>query len=161
MKRFFIVMVYINSYSTFWKEKELLYFVLALALMGQSVDSTDVSILAAFRGFSSHDGFLRVAVFDSPEFWPEDKDNALLALTFPVDGDVVTIDLSELSPGYYAIAAFHDKDGDAVFDRGLFGVPKERYGFSNGARSSTGPPDYEDALFLVTDEPLELEIVLE
>lgn len=133
----------------------------SLMIAVQAADPTGGTVLVSFEGFSSPGGFVRLAVFDSPEFWPEDKDNAVLALTSEVDGDEVTVDISDLEPGYYAIAAFHDRDGDAVFDRGLFGIPTERFGFSNNARSSTGPPDFEDALFLVTGEPMEIGIILE
>lgn len=129
-------------------------------LTAQPADSSGVSVQVNLFGFDSWNGYVRLAVFDSIEFWPEDKDNAVLALTAPINGDTVVMDISALEPGAYAIAAFHDEDGDAVFDRGLFGVPTEDYGFSNNARSSTGPPDYQDALFIITGNTLVLNINL-
>lgn len=136
----------------------LIYF-LALVLVGQPADSTE-GIVVTFEGFDSFSGFVRVAVFDSPEFWPEDKDSAALAISSPVEGEMVTVEITSLPPGSYSIAAFHDRDGDEVLDKGLFGVPTERYGFSNNVRGSTGPPDYEDALFQFTGESIEMSILL-
>ena len=130
-------------------------------LAAQSEYPSGVSLTVNLYGFSSWNGLVRLALFDSSEYWPEDKDNAVLALSAPIEGDTVVIEISALAPGEYAIAAFHDEDGDAVFDRGLFGVPTERYGFSNNARGSTGPPDYEDALFTVAGDSLVISIDLD
>jgi len=129
-------------------------------LTGQNPTSSVVSLTVNITGFESWNGYLRLAVFDSSEFWPEDKDNAVIALSVPILTDTVTIEIQELEHGEYAIAAFHDEDGDAVFDRGLFSIPTERYGFSNNARSSSGPPDYQDATIFVNGDPLTVNINL-
>jgi len=34
-------------------------------------------------------------------------------------------------------------------DNNFFGVPKEQYGFSNNARALFGPPDFENAAFVL------------
>jgi len=139
----------------------VLYLLMASLLIGQPADSTESPVLVRLEGFSSRDGYVRLAIFDSRDFWPEDIDNAVLRLTSIIEGDTVTMDISELPPGSYAMAAFHDEDGDAVFDRGLFGVPTEDYGFSNNVRSSTGPPDFQDALVSIEGDSLVLHITLE
>lgn len=56
----------------------------------------------------------------------------------------------QVPPGNYAIAAYHDENGDGRLDRNGVGIPTEPYGFSNdvgrvapptfaGARVSVGP----------------------
>jgi uncharacterized protein (DUF2141 family) len=34
-------------------------------------------------------------------------------------------------------------------DNNFFGIPKEQYGFSNNARALFGPPNFEDASFVL------------
>lgn len=49
----------------------------------------------------------------------------------------------------YAVAAFHDENGNDDLDRGLFGIPTEGTGASNDARAFMGPPRYQDARFVL------------
>lgn len=51
-----------------------------------------------------------------------------------------------LPPGSYAIAQYHDENGDHNFNRTLF-VPKEGFGFSNDAPTSVGLPSLDQARF--------------
>ncbi|SFN67380.1 DUF2141 domain-containing protein [Sphingomonas sp. OK281] len=47
-----------------------------------------------------------------------------------------------MKPGHYAIAQYHDENGDHKFNRTLF-VPKEGFGFSNDAPTSIGLPSFD------------------
>ena len=55
----------------------------------------------------------------------------------------------DLAPGTYAVAVYHDENGNGEFDQGLFGIPLEGYAFSMGARAFFGPPSFERAAFAV------------
>ena len=57
----------------------------------------------------------------------------------------VTFLFTGLPPGRYAIASFHDENGNGDFDRTLLGLPKEGLGFSNGAWINFGPPAFDEA----------------
>jgi uncharacterized protein (DUF2141 family) len=59
-----------------------------------------------------------------------------------------------LPPGEYAVAAFHDENGNDDLDQGAFGVPTEGTGASNDARGFMGPPPYEGARFQLTGAPV-------
>jgi uncharacterized protein (DUF2141 family) len=52
----------------------------------------------------------------------------------------------------YAIAAYHDANGNEKLDKNFFGVPKEGYGFSNNARGTFGPPSFEKVAFQLISE---------
>jgi uncharacterized protein (DUF2141 family) len=55
-----------------------------------------------------------------------------------------------LNPGQYALRVFQDENDNLKLDRLLFGgPPTERYGFSNNARGTFGPPDLSTQLFSV------------
>ena len=46
------------------------------------------------------------------------------------------------APGTYAIAVYHDINGNEKFDRSMLGLPKEAYGFSNNASTFFGLPSF-------------------
>ncbi len=49
--------------------------------------------------------------------------------------------------GRYALAFYHDEDGDGRFNRNLVGLPTEGYGFSRDAPATFGLPDFADVVF--------------
>ncbi|WP_338661210.1 DUF2141 domain-containing protein [Pararoseomonas sp. SCSIO 73927] len=53
------------------------------------------------------------------------------------------------APGTYAIAVYHDENGDHDFNRTLIGMPAEGYGFSNDAPTATGLPSFSAVRFSV------------
>jgi uncharacterized protein (DUF2141 family) len=59
----------------------------------------------------------------------------------------LTVHFRDLPPGKYAAVAFQDFNGNGKLDKNFLGIPKEPYGFSNGARGSTGPPTFTAASF--------------
>lgn len=67
----------------------------------------------------------------------------------------------ELESGRYAVAAYQDRNGSGSLDRNFFGVPSEPYGFSRGARGTMGPPGFDDAMFRLGTEPVEIHVPLE
>ena len=52
-------------------------------------------------------------------------------------------------PGSYAVAVYHDKDGDRDFDRTLVGMPAEGFGFSNDPETKVGLPPLSAVRFRV------------
>jgi uncharacterized protein (DUF2141 family) len=52
-------------------------------------------------------------------------------------------------PGSYAVAVYHDQDGDRDFDRTLVGLPAEGFGFSNDPDTNIGLPPLSAVRFRV------------
>ena len=53
--------------------------------------------------------------------------------------------VENLQPGTYAVAVYHDLNGNGELDRTTLGPPDEPYGFSNDARGTFGPPKFDKA----------------
>lgn len=51
-----------------------------------------------------------------------------------------------LPPGHYAVATYHDENGDHDFNRTLFTI-KEGFGFSNDASTTLGLPKFSSTRF--------------
>lgn len=54
-----------------------------------------------------------------------------------------------LPPGHYAVATYHDENGDHDFNRTLFAI-KEGFGFSNDASTTLGLPSFKNVRFPVS-----------
>nr|WP_286207644.1 DUF2141 domain-containing protein [Hephaestia sp. MAHUQ-44] len=53
-----------------------------------------------------------------------------------------------VTPGHYAVAIYHDENGDRTFNRTLT-TPKEGFGFSNDAPTTLGLPSFAKVRFAV------------
>jgi uncharacterized protein (DUF2141 family) len=63
---------------------------------------------------------------------------------------VVEMRVRNVKPGSYAIAVFHDTNGNGKLDRSFIGLPSEPYGFSNDV-GRRGPPNFEAARIVVKE----------
>lgn len=68
----------------------------------------------------------------------------------PAKAGVLRFVFRGLAPGRYAVAAYHDVNGNGRLDRQTFGLPAEPYGFSNDV-GRIAPPSFERALVDVAD----------
>lgn len=99
-------------------------------------------------GLNSDKGNLMVGVYNK-------KDNFLKK---QFKGDLVKIKdkksvviFKDLPKGEYAVSFVHDENNNKKMDTNFFGIPKEDYGCSNNATGFMGPPKYNDAKFLLSE----------
>lgn len=72
----------------------------------------------------------------------------------------VTVTVPDVPPGRYAVQIYHDENGDGKLARGMFGMPKEGYGFSNDIQPKFGPPRFSGAAVELNDRPRKLAITM-
>jgi uncharacterized protein (DUF2141 family) len=91
---------------------------------------------------------IRIAVYsaNAPEQFPSEE-KFYRGIVYEATDDRLTVLLSDLPLGKYAVAAFVDNNRNGKQDKNLLGVPKEIYGFSNDARRMFGTPDFAAAAF--------------
>lgn len=65
-----------------------------------------------------------------------------------------------LAPGTYAIAVYHDENGDKDFNRNLVGVPVEGFGFSNDAPTHFSLPAFDRVRFSLPPDGRTLKITM-
>jgi uncharacterized protein (DUF2141 family) len=125
------------------RKRHLLLLLLAAAACGsRGVQAADLTV--EVRGAQSDKGRVMVGLFTDPQTFP--KQYIRYSVADPVRASV-TVVFKDLPAGDYAVSAFHDENRNKVLDRGMYGIPKERYGFSNNARGDRGPPEFRDAKF--------------
>lgn len=91
-------------------------------------------------------GNLAIAIYDSAEALRQSR-NPVATRVVPASGGAVSVSMSGLAPGRYAVAVFHDADGNGELTLWPIGLPREAYGFSRNARGRFGPPPFEAAAF--------------
>ena len=87
-------------------------------------------------------------IYNKEESYPK---QAFKYETAPVDSLVKHVTLI-LPEGQYVISLFHDANGNKKLDQGEYGIPLEKYGFSNNARGQMGLPAFKDAAFLLKSD---------
>ncbi len=89
------------------------------------------------------------SIWRGPEGYPtERRTNVGQALDRTIVNRRAVCVFDDVTPGEYALAAFHDENANNDLDRNFLGIPSEGTGASNDAHNMFGPPSYDDARFL-------------
>lgn len=99
-------------------------------------------------GVPSDKGKIMIGVYNKKEGFRDEK-HTYKNLTVNAVKGTMTVYIPDLPNGNYAIAVFHDANENGKLDKNFLGVPTEKYGFSNNAMGSFGPPDFEDCVVKV------------
>lgn len=110
-------------------------------------------------GLESDKGDVHIALYDKPEVFPK-SDGMLAERQISITDRKASLVFADLEPGVYAIAVYHDENGNNDFDQGFLGIPLEDYGFSNNATVFFGPPTFDEAAFRVEDPATRISIDL-
>jgi len=64
------------------------------------------------------------------------------------------------APGYYALAIYHDENGNRAFDRTIVGLPAEGFAFSNDPPTPTALPPFKAVRFKAGDGETKIKVKL-
>ncbi len=106
-----------------------------------------LTLTVRIQGIKILKGVVRVALFDKASGFPNGKNAAIQNQVADANDNILTVTFANLKPGKYALAVQHDLNKDGKLNRNALGIPTERYGFSNNARSAFSPPSFEEAAF--------------
>jgi uncharacterized protein (DUF2141 family) len=85
-------------------------------------------VIVEVTGVRSSEGVVRVDVCTPATFLKTICSPSGLA---PAVEGTTTITVEHVPPGVYAVQAYHDRNDNDRLDRGMFGIPREDFGFSN------------------------------
>lgn len=110
-------------------------------------------------GVMSSEGFICVALYTEEsgflKFGHVYRDQAA-----PAIAGTTAILMEDLPAGQYAIAIFHDKNGDEQLDTNWLGIPKEPLGFSNARMRTFGPPSFQECVVSLEKDAI-IKVLLE
>ncbi|MBT4641883.1 MAG: DUF2141 domain-containing protein [Deltaproteobacteria bacterium] len=120
---------------------------------------TAAEVSFVIKNLKNDEGSIRIAIYNSAEsFLKPGKTVSTCSGKIPLNKKEARV-VCELKSGTYVAAVFHDENGNGQLDTNFIKLPQEGYGFSNNAKGSLGPPEYEDATFSVAGD-MEYEITL-
>jgi len=96
-------------------------------------------------GFQNDRGFAKIGLCNSRDSFQLSEERAIINTTVRIDAGKAAHIFRNVPFGTYAITVYHDENGNGQLDKGLFGRPVERYGFSNNAREKFSRPEFEKA----------------
>lgn len=130
--------------------KLILRIMIAIIFLSTAAFAQEGKIKLKITGMEEVIGHISIGLFNSPEHFPK-KSEGSLGAHIEVKDSMVEYVFTNLEPGDYAIAIYHDENSNGELDRNWIGFPNEDYVFSNYATGSFGPPSFEDAKFSLID----------
>lgn len=109
------------------------------------------SLAIEVTGIDDTKGKLYVALYDSKVPFLSDK--AISGKIVEITDNVMNIEFSDIEEGEYAIAMFYDENDNGILDLGEFGIPMEKYGFSNNVDPAKlfRAPKFDECQFTIKE----------
>lgn len=106
----------------------------------------EVRLELTVTAVASNLGNVTVVVYDDPGTFLQ-RGGRLFKVRLPVVSGSASACLGLPRPGTYAVAVYHDADGDGKFGRNWIGLPTEGWGFSTNPPRSYGVPTFTEVAF--------------
>lgn len=145
-------MIHLNRPAR-WMTRHLLSLTLACLTLPAAAADLQLNV----GPLASAQGSLMVALYNSAASF---RKEAVQQQKITAVAGRITVKFSDLAPGDYAVALFHDTNDNGKLDSNLFGIPQEPYGFSRIDRPLMGAPGWDDVRFSVPTQGSTLDISL-
>lgn len=116
------------------------------------------SIFVSVVNLRNDEGTVAAALYNSEKGFPEDSTAVFRSAHGQPSGGRAAVVFTGIPYGYYAIAVLHDENMNGRMDKGIFGIPKEGYGFSNNVTGFMRAPSFEKAGFMCDRDSVVLTI---
>ena len=120
-----------------------------LVSTGHALAQLKGNLIVGVSGLTNQQGLLCMKVFGGSQGFPDGDAKAVKQECVKITGNSMQFKYSGLPSGSYAIAVYHDANGDRKLNRNSAGMPTEGYGFSNNPVVKAGPPKFGQAVFLI------------
>jgi uncharacterized protein (DUF2141 family) len=111
-------------------------------------------------GLQNQKGQICYSLFASGRGFPSSKQRAKQSGCVKIKSYPLQVAFKNLEAGNYALAVFHDLNGDGILNQNQFGIPTEKFGFSQNPTVLTGPPKFAEAAFIVTGTETKIDVQL-
>ena len=122
-----------------------LFFLAFLSILNfKNVQSGD--LILKIKNFDNQSGLIHIAIYNEQEKFPK-KEGKLLGFKEKISKIIENnYEINNLKEGIYAVAIFHDENSNDKFDS-FFGIPNEKYGFSNNPSIFLSAPKFDQSSF--------------
>ncbi len=135
------------------------YLIVLLSMVFLAATTSDSYALSIeISGHTKIQGNMFIGLYRKNDAFPE-KSGTYKNTIQKVSNTKLTYTFYALPKDTYAIAVFHDQNGNGILDKNLVGVPVERYGFSNNVRGVFSAPSFKEASIKL-DENISMKIFI-
>jgi uncharacterized protein (DUF2141 family) len=131
----------------------------ALVLAPQARAEEAGTLTIKIERVSKNRGNIRVALYNGANWGGQNGKPTTGAVVPAIPGETV-VTLTGIAPGIYAIKTFQDENKNEKMDFDWFGIPIERFGFSNDAKPKFRQPSFDQAKFEIKPGANETSITL-
>ncbi len=111
-------------------------------LFGLSQNKLSIEVL----GVPNSDGNINVALYNTSDGFLK-SEQAVMGKSVRAKEGKTSLYIEDVPDGEFAIALYHDENGNNELDTNFFGIPKETVGFSNAKMKTFGPPKFAECAF--------------
>jgi uncharacterized protein (DUF2141 family) len=123
-------------------------------------ETARASVLVRVNGVRSSQGWVVAVLYgDQPEDFLK-KGKRLARLRVEARKGQVELCLPAPGPGVYAVAVYHDENGDTKLGRSWLGLPTEGYGLSNNPPPAWRWPRHSEAAFKLPGDRVVVDVDL-
>ena len=130
-------------------------FLFPLITKSQSATQTII-----FHNLDKKEGKIYIAWYSKEDDFAKEDKIYFAKVVEAKNTNTVKVVFENIIPGTYAIATFFDQNGNGKMDTNFFGIPKEKYGFSNNVRPMMRAATFKEASFAVTAKENTISIKL-
>lgn len=121
---------------------------LAITFLACSVGFGQHKLSLEIEGVPSNSGNVCVAVYENQDSFLKFDKVFKIGSEKAVKGNT-HIEINDIPSGEYAVAIFHDENGNQKLDTNFMGIPKETVAFSKGKMKMFGPPKFDECMFKI------------
>ncbi len=119
------------------------FWMVALLVTGDPAPSKTLEVHVV--ALHSDQGKVGCTLWRSDDGFPSKQERAADRTWCPISRREATCQFRGLQDGEFAVACFHDENGNGRLDTGFLGIPKEGVAVSRDAKGFMGPPKYKNA----------------
>jgi uncharacterized protein (DUF2141 family) len=119
---------------------------LVISIGGVALAQAPGDISVVVSGVRNDTGLVRCGLYNSPNGFRE-PGKEFKGAEAKISGGKATCLFNAVPPGTYAVAVFHAEHGETKLETGMFGKPKQGYGFTRDATGTMGPPSFTAAAY--------------
>lgn len=135
------------------------FFFLTLLILPFFLSAQTATLEVEVLDVSSSEGDVLVALYKEEETFLK-FEHVYRTEGVPAREGMTRVTIADLPLGQYALAIFHDENGNEELDTNFIGIPKEPLGFSNAKLKTFGPPGFKECV-LDLQKDMVIQITLE
>ena len=128
----------------------VIIFFVSTIIVQQMQAQQKCKIAITVTGIEKISGNLVISLYNNPASFPKEN-KEFMTMTIPVNSRHVRA-IFTVPCGTYAIALYHDENGNGKCDMNFMGVPVEPFAFSNNVKPRIHAPSFDQCKFTTNAE---------